>query len=248
MCSRPGGGITRDELPNGWPILQSSNHFRFTMDAVLLAAFPILQRPALIAELGVGTGAVSLLLCARGECHVTGIELDPFLASLCEESVQLNGLSERINIINADVREIKSVLPSGKKSLVVANPPYRTVGKGRLRQGAMAGACHGLAGEAADFIKAAAWLLKYRGHFCMVQLPERLPELLADCQQAGLEPKRLRFVHPHENKAPSIFLLDAVKGGQPGLQVLPPLCVYDKEGSYTEELLAYYAIFSKKMQ
>ncbi len=247
MPSETGGRIKQDALPNGWPILQSSGHFCFTMDAVLLAAFPILRRPLRIAELGSGTGAISLLLCARnGGCRVTGIELDPVLSGLCRHSIELNSLQEQAEILTADVRAIKALLPSGQFSLVVANPPYREKRRGRLRQGEMAQACHEVAGDTADFIKAATWLLKNRGYFCLVQLPERLPELLEICRQERLEPKRLRFVHAGPDKPPSIFLLEAVKGAKPGLAVLPPLFVYNKDGGYTDELLDCYAVFGEK--
>ncbi len=212
------------------------------MDAVLLAAFPILRRASQVAELGTGTGAVSLLLCARHNCSVTGLELDPLLAELCSRNVRLNNLSDRVNIINADVRDVRKAFPPGGFDLVVANPPYRPAGKGRLRKGELAPACHELAGETQDFIFAAAWLLKYRGKFCLVQLPERLPELLAVCREYRLEPKRLQFVQPYQDKAPTAFLLEAIKGARPGLNVLPSLVVYNKDGSHTKELLACYDI------
>ena len=35
----------------------------------------------------------------------------------------------------------------------------------------------------------------------------------------GLEPKRIRFVHPYIDKEPNIFLLEAVKGGKSRMTV-----------------------------
>ena len=39
-----------------------------------------------------------------------------------------------------------------------------------------------------------------------------------------------------------IFLAEFVKGGKPGLEVLPPLCMYNPDGSFSRETLAYYAL------
>ena len=51
----------------------------------------------------------------------------------------------------------------------------------------------------------------------------------------GLEPKRIRFVHPYKEKESNIFLLEAVKGGKPRMIVEPPLIVYEQQNKYTKE-------------
>ena len=37
-----------------------------------------------------------------------------------------------------------------------------------------------------------------------------------------------------------MVLLEAVKGGRTGLKVEKPLCIYNKDGSYTDEMKAIY--------
>ena len=91
-----------------------------------------------------------------------------------------------------------------------------------------------------DVVRAAAALLRPGGHFYLVHRPLRLAELITKLCTGGLEPKRMRLVYPHVDKAPNMVLLDCVRGGAPELRVEPPLIVYDGNGAYTPELLEIY--------
>ena len=91
-----------------------------------------------------------------------------------------------------------------------------------------------------DVVRVAAALLRPGGHFYLVHRPLRLAELITKLCTGGLEPKRMRLVYPHVDKAPNMVLLDCVRGGAPELRVEPPLIVYDGNGSYTPELLEIY--------
>jgi len=73
-----------------------------------------------------------------------------------------------------------------------------------------------------DFFKAAAYGVKYRGRFALVQLPERFTEAMLLADKYGLQPKRLQWVHSAIDKSAWIFLLEMQKGGSYGLEVLPP--------------------------
>ena len=91
-----------------------------------------------------------------------------------------------------------------------------------------------------DVARVAAKLLRPGGHFYLVHRPLRLPELITTLCRRGLEPKRMRLVYPHADQAPNMVLLDCVRGGGPELRVEPPLIVYEKDGTYTPELLQIY--------
>ena len=78
----------------------------------------------------------------------------------------------------------------------------------------------------------------------MVHRPFRLPEILAKMTQYGIEPKRMRLVHPYIDKEPNMVLVEGMRGGRPRMQVEPPLVVYEKEGRYTQELLEMYGMQS----
>ena len=63
----------------------------------------------------------------------------------------------------------------------------------------------------------------------MVHRPFRLAEIIYTLKQHKLEPKRMRLVHPYEDKEPNMVLIDAAKGGKQRITVEPTLIVYNKE-------------------
>ena len=67
-----------------------------------------------------------------------------------------------------------------------------------------------------------------------------MAELFACLQGCALEPKRLRLVQNTAQSAPKLLLLEARKGGNPGLSVLPPLLLRREDGGETEELAKIY--------
>ena len=72
-----------------------------------------------------------------------------------------------------------------------------------------------------DWCAAARRLVKNGGRFALVHRPERLAELFGALQNSGLEPKRLQLIQHKEDTPPSAVLVEAVRQGRPGLEVLP---------------------------
>jgi len=230
-----------DLLIGGLKIIQHEQEFCFTLDAVLLAHFAFVKTKAMAVDLGCGTGAVSLLLLARGVEHVSGVEISPAVASMARRSAVWNGLADRFSVLQADFRNLKGLLPGGEYELVISNPPYRPPGHGRISPNdRIARARHEITANLSDVVAAARYLVRYRGRFAMVHLPERMAEVIAALHAAGLEPKRLRMVHSAADKKPTAFLVESVRGAKPGLDVLPPLLVYNSDGTYSEEIQSYY--------
>ena len=74
----------------------------------------------------------------------------------------------------------------------------------------------------------------------MVHRPFRLAEIMYTLKEYKLEPKRMRLVYPYVDKEPNMVLIDAIKGGKQRITVDAPLIVYNKDGSYTEEIYWIY--------
>lgn len=231
-----------DLLIKGLKIIQRETEFCFSLDSVLLAHFATVRPGVAAVDLGAGTGVLGLLLIALGADSVTGIEINDTMAAMAGRSARINGLAERLRLICADVRDIqKTSLPSGEYELVIANPPYRLMGGGFVSPNdKVALARHEIAGSLRDFVAAARFLVKYRGRFAMVHLPERMAEILKVMSDADIEPKRLQLVYPAPGKKPKFLLVEGVRGGKPGVDVLPPLFVYGPDGKYSREIMAYY--------
>jgi tRNA1(Val) A37 N6-methylase TrmN6 len=115
---------------------------------------------------------------------------------------------------------------------VAANPPYRNSGRERIIG---TSACHEKTAVLEDFFAAASYALHSRGRFALVQLPERFMEAMELAIKYNLQPKKLQWVHASVDKPAWIFLLEMVKNGSYGLEVLPPLIMYNADGSLTEQ-------------
>jgi tRNA1Val (adenine37-N6)-methyltransferase len=233
-----------DSLPGcGYKIWQDDKEFSFTTDAVFLSAFPHLVNKARALELGCGTGAVSLLLAAKGAAKVLGVDINAQVVELFQESIKDNNLADKVEARCLDIRNLKDQEPSESFDLVVANPPYRIGGRRRTIGTA---ACHEIDTTLEDFFQVAAYMVKYRGRFALVQLPERFTEAVSLGHKYDLELKKLQWVHSFVNKPAWIFLGEFVKGGGPGLEVLPPLIMYNNDGSYTAGTLEAYGMTAGK--
>lgn len=230
--------IRCDYLPKcNYKIWQDGKAFPFTTDAVFLGNFPHIVNKAKVLELGCGTGAISMLLESRGAAAVTAVDCNPVVTELLRRSVADNGLAEKFTVVEGDIRQYKQLFASESMDLVVANPPYGN--SGNTRQIGTA-ACHEVTSTLEDFFKAAAFAVRYRGRFALVQLPERFVESVELARKYGLQPKRLQWVHSSVNKPAWIFLMEMVKGGSYGLDVLLPLIMYQANGEYTEQVKEYY--------
>ena len=226
----------------GYQIIQNPDMFCFGMDAVLLADFATGKKGGKVMDLGTGTGIIPILMEARDKAaHFTGLEIQNESADMALRSVIYNNLSEKIDIVCGDIKEVGSIFERESYDAVVSNPPYISGSHGLENPSEPKNiARHEILLTLEDVIKAAAYLLKVGGAFAMVHKPFRLAEIIRLLSAYRLEPKRMCMVHPHENKEPNMVLIEAVKGGNPMIKIEPTLIVYNKDGSYTDELLKRY--------
>ena len=139
--------------------------------------------------------------------------------------------------------KLSELFTSESYDLVVANPPFRSLRTGKMSIGdEKAIARHELALPLKDLIASAAFLLRHHGRFCFIHLPERLADIVTLLRAKGCEPKRLRFVHSFIESEAKMILVEAVKNAKPGLVVEPPLCLYNEDGTHTDEIVGYYRV------
>ena len=231
-----------DQLwPGGFRFLFDDTLFQPSTDSFLLGDFVRARRGDRVCDLGAGTGLLGLLLLARqGELSVTDVEIQAAACDLARRTAELNGLSDRVTVLEADLRK-RDGLPRTAFDVVVSNPPYFSPGSGATSPDpARCAARSEILCTLEDVCAAAAHLLIYGGRFYLVFRPERLAELFRLLQQYRLEPKRLRFVHHSASAAPSLLLLESRLGGKPGLAVEPPLLMKDEEGHDTADMRRIY--------
>lgn len=227
---------------NNYKIIQDPDRFCFGMDAVLLSGFARVSEGAKVLDLGTGTGIIPILLKAKTKAaHLTGLEIQAESADMAARSVKLNGLCEKIEIVNGDIKEAVRIFGAASFDVVTCNPPYMTEHHGLTNlQEPKAIARHELLCSLEDVISQSAKLLKPGGNFFMVHRPFRLTEILVLLHQYRLEPKRMKLVYPFVDKEPNMVLIEAKRGAKSRMTVEKPLIVYKKPGVYTDEIYDIY--------
>lgn len=238
---RPGERL--DDLQRGGlRILQKTDGFRFGTDAVLLADFAGVKRGERVADMGTGTGVLPLLLSARAaETTFDAFEIQEEIADMAARSVAINGLEGRIRVHRADCREAAQRIGHERCQLVVTNPPYTRGGAGLVspqKSRALSRSDSGCTLE--EWIAACGRVLQYGGRLCCVFPAPRFLELCDAMRSARMEPKRARFVVARETSSPKLVLVEGLKGGRPGLHVLPMLVTHDAQGGFTPEMRRIY--------
>lgn len=227
---------------NGYRIIQDTDGFCFGMDAVLLAnyAVPSVVPGARVLDLGTGTGIIPLLIAAKTDAaELTGIEIQKDVAEMAERSVRLNHQEHRMRILQADVREIRTLGLDSSMNVVTSNPPYMKAGLKNAESRKLISR-HEVACSFYDIAYAAAFTLKSNGKFFLVHRPNRLADIITELRRVHLEPKRMRLVYPYQDREANLFLMEAVKGGRSQLTVEPPLIVYREANVYSDEILEIY--------
>ena len=236
-------GERLDELQrNGYQIIQNPDTFCFGMDAVLLSGFVTAKEGDVLLDLCSGNGILPILLEAKTKCdHLTGLEIQDEIADMARRSVEINHLSEKVSIVTGDVKEADKLFSSASFDCITCNPPYMIGQHGLTNPDApKAIARHEILCTFDDIAAMAARLLKPGGHFFLVHRPFRLAELIVTLSKYKLEPKRMKLVYPYVDKEPNMVLIEGNKGGRPMVKVEPTLVVYNKDGSYTEDLFNRY--------
>ena len=143
----------------GLRIIQDPALFCFGMDAVLLSAYVQMKRARRGLDLGTGNGIIPILLSDRTDCaHLTGLEIQPASVDLAQRSLALNGLQDRISIVQGDIKEADRIFAAASFDFITCNPPYRTVGSGKVSgrpasSGKASGRPAGSAGRKAEAAK-----------------------------------------------------------------------------------------------
>ncbi len=219
----------------------------FGTDAILLAHFAAPKKNDKACDLGTGCGIIPLLWCREARAaKITAVEIQTGACEQVRKAIEINRLSGRLEIVNADLRELKGVLPAGAFDLVTMNPPYKAQGAGRAsKDEAGLIARHEVMCTLEEAAAAAAGLLKFGGRFCLCHRPERLCDVFTAMRAAGVEPKRLRMVAQTNGKAPWLILAEGRKGGKPGLVIEPQLAVENESGGYSEEMKSIYGDYQQ---
>ncbi len=236
-----------EALASDLKIYVSDAHI-FTSDAIVLASFCAPRHKDKCCDLGTGNGIIPLLWLRDFQpLEITGVELSESAVSLFNKTLDENNIADKITVIHRDLRDIKGVLPNEYYDLVSINPPYKKLGTGIVNEGEdYKNARHEFTCTLEDAAKAAAFLLKFGGRFCICQRPERLPDIFAAMRKYKIEPKSMREVIQRAGKEPSLVIVEGKKGSAPGFRIHSPLILEKENGEYTEEAANLFYAYKTK--
>ena len=205
-------------------LTQPTQGLRATSDALLLGV-AVAAAARHILELGIGAGAVMLIMMKRlPQAHITGIDWDDGLLGLAAKNAGDNGFAGRLTLHQADITRAR-LMPDYDQ--VVMNPPYNdptsTPPPSQSKRAA----------KTADFcgawLAAAATALQRRGVLTLICRADVLDRLMPALTQADFGEVVIKPIHPLPNRPAHRLLVRARKGIKHGVTMLPPLVMVGGE-------------------
>ncbi len=231
--------FTTDTFFNGCiQVKQNRSGYRFSIDAVLLAWHTGPRPNDTVLDLGTGCGIIPMILAYRHPgIRVYGIEVQTDLADIARLNIEGNNMGDRVFIRCMDMKTLNHEVTSGAVDLVVCNPPFRKVRSGRINPDQeRAIARHEIKTTLHDVIKTAHSMLRTSGRFLIIYSAERITDILSQMRAFGIEPKWIRMIHSGKNTNAKLLLIEGKKGARPALKIGPPLIIYRKDGTYSDEV------------
>ncbi len=224
-------------------IMQDNEMFNFSLDSVLLPNFVTLNKKIdKVMDIGCGNAPIPLILSTLTSAKIYGVEIQEKAYELAKESVEINNLTNNIEIINADINEFYKNIESDSFDVITCNPPYFKVNENsnfNISEYKTI-ARHEIMLDLERLFKIAKKLLKNNGNIAIVHRPERLSDIILEMKKNNIEPKRIQFVHPKKNADANILLIEGTKNGKTGIKILPPLFSHNEDGEYTDEIKKYF--------
>lgn len=234
---------TRDAFLDGQlMLLQPKAGPRAAIDAMFLAAsIPVIRGNSdRVLDAGSGSGIVSLSVAWRvADAKIVGVEIEPELVALAQESARLNHCPDRLRFIEGDitclVRENNhSCLVPESFNHVAANPPYYVEGSARfsdnrLKRSAQIARPEDLS-KWIDFLEG---MVTRRGTLTLIHRAGALGEILnlLDGRFGGVTVYPL---FPHSGEPARRVIVQGQKGSKAPIKILPGLVLHEPSGVYTE--------------
>jgi tRNA1(Val) A37 N6-methylase TrmN6 len=228
--------VTEDALLGGRVRLrQPADGYRAAIDPVFLAAAVPAQDGQVVLDAGVGVGAAALCVAARvPTCRVVGIEIQPALAAMARENVQLNGMQGRVDVLTGNMAAPPPRLAPGSYHHVMTNPPFLTSDQASAPPNASKSTAN-VEGEAdlQQWIRFCVNMLRPKGTLIVIHRADRLDDLLA-ALRGKVGEISLFPLWPKHGRSAKRVILRARKAVASPLEILPGMVLHEDDGNYTD--------------
>lgn len=223
--------VTEDRLLDGRVRLrQPARGYRAGLDAALLAAACDAGPGQRVLEAGCGAGGALLAAAMRRpQARFTGVERDAKALALAAENIALNGVGERVQVVEGDIAVRFASLGLPAFDAAFSNPPFfddadALRGPAPERRAAWM-ADDGL-GAWMGFLSKA---VREGGSITVIHRADRLGDILALLAEKSGSVQVLP-IHPFADEPAKRVLVRAIKTGKAPLRLLPPLVLHDRGG------------------
>lgn len=220
-------------------IYQNTDWFSFSLDSVLLANFVTLNSKInTIIDLGCGNAPIPLILSTKTDAKIIGVEIQKDCFELAKKSVIYNNLTDKIELLNMDMKKLCDIYDINSIDVITCNPPYfKYLESSNLNDDEhKIIARHEKYITLEDIVIISKYLLKTNGVLAMVHRTERVIEIIKLLENNDFAVKKMQFVYPKVGKESNMVLIEARKSARDGLKLLPPLYVHNDDGSYTKHV------------
>lgn len=195
-------------------IVQNTDWFNFSLDSVLLANFALQNKSYKnIMDFCTGNAPVPLILSRKVNCNITGVEIQKEVYDLATKTLEINNLTDRIKILNMDVKDLPKVYETDTFDLITCNPPFFRVNENsKLNESAIkTNARHETLINLEDIFSVSKKILKNNGTISLVHRPDRLIDIILCMKKYNIEPKRLQLVYPRYGSECNMILIEGAK-------------------------------------
>ena len=215
--------VLEDMMIDGLKIVQDTRLYRFTSDSVLLSRFARAKKRDKVADFCAGSGIVAFHFYALNktapELAFTLFEMQKPLSDLSKKTAEYNGF-DNFEIVNCKLQEIPERFRE-QFSLVLCNPPYEKAGTGFENDEYEKAICRKeITLTLQEIAKAASFALKFGGRICMLHRADRIAEVCYELKAVNIEVKKMQFVGGRCGSKPYLVMVEGVKGGKPGCEIL----------------------------
>lgn len=224
-------------------IVQDTSFFSFSFDSVLLPNFVSLNNSVKnILDIGTGNAPIPLILSRKTNANIYAIEIQKEVYDLAKETLEINNLDNRINLINDDVKNLNKYFKNEFFDVITCNPPYFKYEKtSKLNDVNIKSiARHEIKLDLDSLMNISFKYLKNNGILAMIHRTDRLAEILSVMRSNRIEPKRILFIYPKIGKFSNLFLVEGVKNANSGIISVDQLIAHNPDGSYTADVLKYF--------
>lgn len=209
-------------------IFQYEQGFKFSLDSILLSEFAKIRKSdEHIIDLCTGNAVIPIVLHQKYNKEIIGIEIQEEIFKLAEESVIENNMENSISVIHDNVLHVDNYFPGNNFDVVLCNPPYfKYHHENFVNDNKIKGiARHEIAISLEQLIERASFLLKEKGRFYLVHVPDRLDEIFVFANKYKMNVKEIQLISSKAGEKPIIVLATLVKGSRFGCKIYPQVSI-----------------------